>query len=476
MKLARRSILKALGSAVSMPLGQFLFRSMAQAQGMPLALKFVGVYHPHGVAAACYNLRAGETESAFDLNFTDSALTPFDAPAQFGKSFRNRIITFEGVDLAVAEASATPGHGAASCLFTGSTTVGGDHNAQSESIDQFLARTKGLGMGTRFPTLNVGIGSQGTGNAEAIAHAPGGAAIRNQVDPLAVFDQVFAMPMGVDMAAAMAARRRGQSVIDFVRGDLTSLSTRLAAPEKLKLDQHLSALRDIETRLNVTSVLSCQPPKRPLAMGNADPALDFPHVLKYNEGEPYFDRITNLQIDLLAQALACDATRFATLLLDDPGKIFSVDGKTLPSDVHNGVAHTYSTATTAAGVSSQIQLGRLHRYYNGKIARLMQRLDEAQVLDSTLIMAGSDMGDPALHSTRNIPLLLAGGANGKIAFGRRLKAGSDCPAAEPYCQAPKLALTPHNRVLVSICQAFGVPTNSFGVGDASLTTGAWSGL
>jgi hypothetical protein len=475
MKFPRRSVLKALGSFSALPIGQLLFRSVAQAQGMMPPLKFVGLYHPHGVAAECYNRRAGETETQFDLNFANSALTPFDSPAQFGgRSFKNRIITFEGVDLAVAEASATPGHGAASCLFTGSTTIGGDHNAQGESVDQYLARTKGLGMGTRFPTLNLGVGSQGVSNAEAIAHGPGGAALRNQLDPVAVFDQVFASNMGTDPNAGLIARRRGQSVIDFVRGDLTALSNRLAPPEKLKLEQHLGALREIETRLNTLPAMVCMPPSRPVPMGNADPSLNFPLVLKYNGGEPYFDRITNLQIDLLAQALICDATRFSTLLLDDPGTNISVDGIALPPDVHNLVAHTYSSA--AAAVASQIQLGRLHRYYNSKIARLMQRLDEGGVLDSTLIMAGSDMGDPALHSTRNIPLILAGGSNGKFTFGRRLKAVADCPPSNDYCVAPTLALTSHNKVLVSVCQAFGVPGMSFGVGAAAMTTGTWPGL
>lgn len=124
----------------------------------------------------------------------------------------------------MAELSSTPGHGAAVTLFTGSTGSGADHNAQCESIDQYLARTKGLGNGTRFPTLNLGVGSMAFGNTEAIAHAPGGAIIRNQVDPVAVFDQVFAsLAGGTSAAAAEAARRRGQSVIDFVRGDLSAL-------------------------------------------------------------------------------------------------------------------------------------------------------------------------------------------------------------------------------------------------------------
>jgi hypothetical protein len=478
MQLPRRSVLKALGGFAALPLGQYLSSSIAHAQGMP-PLKFVGVYHPHGISAECYARRPGETETNFDLNFADSALSPFDTPSAYGqRSFKNRLITFEGVDLAVAELSSTAGHGAATCLFTGSMTVGGDHNAQSESLDQYLARTKGLSRGTRFPTLNVGVGSIGDINQDAIVHGPGGAIIRNQVDPLVVFDQVFASMMNSTDADAAAARKRGQSVIDFVRADLNALSGRLAAPEKLKLEQHLSAIRDIETRLNsvssgtMGSAGTCTTPVRPRATGNSDASLNFPQVLKYNGGESYFDRIADLQIDLLALALACDATRFTTLFLDDPGKVTTVDGLMLPADVHNEVAHLYSVDQ-----QSQVRLGRLNRYYYGKIARLMQRLDEGGILDSTLILAGSDMGDPALHSTRNIPLILAGGANGKLTMGRRIKAGADCPPSNPYCTGSSLKLTSHNKVLVSVAQLFGVPDATFGrANDPALITGAWPGL
>ena len=454
MKLPRRSVLKALGAFASLPIGKMLASSVAQAQGMPPPLKFIGVYHPHGIAAEAYARRPTETETQFDLNFTDSALAPL-------ASFKNRLITFEGVDLAVAELSGVSGHGAAVSLFTGSMGAGTDHNAQGPSLDQYLARTRGLGT-TPFPTLNLGVGSSGDANQDAIAHGPGGSVIRNQLDPQVVWDQIFStLGATIDTTAADAARRRGQSVIDFVRGDLNSLSGRLAAQEKLKLDQHLSALRDIESRLTtVRPVATCTVPARPLKTGNADPSLDFPRTNKYNGGEPYFDRIADLQIDLLAQAMLCDQTRFATLFFDDPGKITTVDGVTLPRDVHNQVAHTYSSASA----TSQVSLGRLNRYYYAKLARLMQKLADAGLLDSTVILAGSDMGNPSAHSTRNVPLVLAGGANGQLAMGRRLKATGT-------------SLVPHNQVLVSVAKLFGDQSNVFGVAtDPALITGGYPGL
>jgi hypothetical protein len=475
-KLSRRSVLKALGLFASLPVGRLVYDSIAQAQGVTPTLRFIGAYHPHGICHELWARRPGETETQFQLDFAESVLTPFDSPQLYGRSFKDKLITLEGVDLAAAELSRTSGHGAAVTLFTGSTTTSTERDARGPSLDQHLARTLGLGQGTRFPTLNLGVGSSGSRNEDAIAHGPGGSVIRNELDPLAVFDRVFGTMGGVvDQAQVTAARLRGQSVIDFVRGDLNSLSGRLAPQERVKLEQHLDSLRDIETRLHAAQP-TCVAPARPRRSGNTDPADDFARLEEFRGGEPYFERIGDLMIDLLALAMACDATRFATLFLEGPGRPRTVDGVQLPLDVHNEVAHRYARGTSPAAVATQLKLGRLNRYYYGKLARLLQRLDEAQLLDSTLVLAGSDMGNPAAHSTRNIPLLLAGGANGRLVMGRRLRAGPDCPTGGQFCEGADLALTPHNRVLVSVARLFGDTSDSFGVGDPSLVRGTFPGL
>jgi hypothetical protein len=85
------------------------------------------------------------------------------------------------------------------------------------------------------------------------------------------------------------------------------------------------------------------------------------------------------------------------------------------------------------------------------------------VLDSTLIYASSDLGNPATHSTRNVPTVLAGGANGKIRMGRRIQYRTDCPLGT-YCDpaSSDYETVPNNRLLVSIAQAFGVEIDRYG--------------
>jgi hypothetical protein len=113
----------------------------------------------------------------------------------------------------------------------------------------------------------------------------------------------------------------------------------------------------------------------------------------------------------------------------------------------------------------------------------MQQLDTMGVLENTLIYVSSDMGNPARHSTRNAPTVLAGGANGLIAMGRRLKMTPDCPASNLWC-GPTDGVSPtdytpitNNHLLVSIANMFGVETNTFGTQpNTSDVTGPLPGL
>jgi hypothetical protein len=109
----------------------------------------------------------------------------------------------------------------------------------------------------------------------------------------------------------------------------------------------------------------------------------------------------------------------------------------------------------------------------------MQKLDELGALDSTLIYVTSELGNPSLHSSASVPTLLAGGANVPFRFGRRVQLSTDCAPPNDSCKVrdPKYASGANNHLLVSIAQAFGVETDSFGKGpDSTFTTGALSGL
>ncbi|WP_438001668.1 DUF1552 domain-containing protein [Sorangium sp. So ce185] len=474
----RRSFLRAVGAGLAtLPFVNMLGDSVAQAGGEALPLKFVTIYHPHGISAEYWAMRAGETETSFDIAYENCSLQPFDDPATYGRSFKDKILVVEGID----HLSNANGHDSAGTILTGSRIDG--KKPLNVSLDQFLAVEKGLGADTRITSVALGVGMDGADSGQTLSFGAGGAPLPKIIDPVEAFDLLFAgLVVGDDPEAqARAARQRelGQSVIDFVRGDINRLRTRLAPAEQQKLDQHLTSLRELEKQIAGPAAggQACALPPQP-------DASKFPSLKQYNGGEPYFDAITDAHIDLLAQALACDITRFATLFMND----LAYEGNPLglPTDNHGSVAHTYDASPVGKGgwpgegnPATWVPLARFNRYSYSKIARLMQRLDELGVLDSTLIYASSDMGNPALHSTRNVPTLLAGGANGKFRMGRRIKLRPDCPADAPFCGENDATFSPttNSRILVSIAQAFGVEVESFGSQpDPKLTTGALSEL
>jgi hypothetical protein len=158
----------------------------------------------------------------------------------------------------------------------------------------------------------------------------------------------------------------------------------------------------------------------------------------------------------------------------------------LPADNHGGVAHTYAASALGYGgrpvasgkPETWKRLAKLNRYSYGKVARLMQRLGEAGILDSTLIVASSDMGNPAAHSTRNVPTVLAGGVNGKLRMGRRIQYRTDCPlGTDCDTHGPEYRTVPNNWLLVSIAQAFGVQVAAYGRQfDNTMSTGVLAEL
>jgi len=472
----RRAFLKAVGSSLAaLPFYRMLENTFAEsAAGADQPLKFIGMYQPHGICAEYYAMRPGETERAFDIGYDLCTLRAFDDAATYGKSFKDRILVVEGIDLM----SNANGHDSAGAILTGSTIV--DDRPLNLSLDQYLAVEHGLGDTTPVTSIALGVGDPELTSGFGLSFGPGGHPLSKVIDPVETFDTLFrGLVVGTDPGAQAEAerqRRRGKSVIDFIRKDVSRLRGRLASTEQHKLDQHVYSLREIEKQLTqpAGSAARCGVLRRPDA---------FPVVERRSGAAVHFDAIANAHIDLLAQAMACDITRFGTLFMAD----LPFDGNPLglPADQHGAVAHTYASQSLGTGKQEAgkpetwLPLAKINAYSFSKVARLMQRLEAFGVLDSTLIYASSDMGDPAQHSTNNVPTLLAGGANGKFRMGRRLRMATDCPTANPLCDSggPEDARVPNNKILVAIAQAFGVDTETFGTqADAKHATGALTDL
>lgn len=499
----RRSFLRAVGvAATALPFYRLLEDSFAHAAGETLPLKFITISHPHGIASEYFGMRSAmspditvdgrplkgaDTETSFDIAYPNCSLQPFDDAATYGKSFKDRLLLIEGLDLAA------DGHDATSTILTGSTLNGGLPG--NSSLDQYLAVEKGLGAATRKSNIVLCVGGQDIHAADTLSFSAGGVGVGKICSPFDAFDYLFSGFVPPNDAAGQEALKRrnalGQSVVDYVREDCNRLRARLAPVEQQKMDQHLASIRDLEKTFASASAAACSMvPKRPT---QSDFSVDLSKLVRFNGGEPTFDVVSTFFVDLLAQAFACDVTRFATMVMNDLPWNSAANAQTdslgydLPSDFHNNVAHKYQSygfdwqgkLSSPGDGTTWLPLAKYNKYVYGKVARLMQKLDELGALDSTLIYVTSEMGNPNLHSSASVPTVLAGGKNVPFRFGRRLQLTPDCAPPNDSCKVrdPKYAGGANNHLLVSIAQAFGVETDSFGKGaDATFTTGALAGL
>ena len=452
----RRSFLRrVLGGVCFVPLlDGFLAESLARAETgssssprrSAAARRFVGVYAPHGIARELWVPGPG-----FDLVYDNCSLQPFDSPGEFGSSFRDRIVVVEGVDLTAGIEAGTVGHEGARVLLTGAAADG-----RGPSIDQFLAVEEGLGAETPHSSLVLAVGNQGTEIGSNVSYSSGGKVLPKRIDPSAVFDSVFGplvLPSDPRALERLRTQRRlAKSSLDFLGAQLSALRGRLPRDQAMQLDRHLTAQRELERRVEHFEA-KCSVPPRP---------KHFKRVRTGAGAAPFLDAITDLHVDSIAQAMACDATRFATLFLGDSSRTGLLEG--MPEDIHFEVAHRYRRGYGGRPGQAEtwLPLARQNRYAYQKVARLMQRLLEQGLLDETVLLVSSDMGDPARHSSRNVPTLLAGGG---FPGGRFLRT------------AGAAASRANNHVLVSIAHALGSPIESFGqTRDPAAAQGPLSGL
>lgn len=470
VQASRRAFLKSVGYAsLALPFYRLLEQSALGAVSAAPPLRFVGIQHGHGRSDAYWRPKAG-----FNISYQHSSLSVFDDAATYGTSFRDKLLVVDDIDYQVVSESGVGAHECCPAIFTGSRLHGVDVLPEGPSLDQYLARTMGLGDSTPYPTVNVG-------HFGVLSYGNGGAPMPYISHPNHLFDIYFANLIPPSDAAAKAAyeakRVRGLSVLDYVTSSLNQLSSRLGPIEKAKLDQHLTAMREIEKRLNASNAPTnaCQVPGQPdpeLLPSGYDPTIFY---------DPYGDHINQLFTELLAQILACDLSRFVTWGMLDAGKLIADDPAAYVSpnlagslDWHNDIAHRYSgnEMPNAEEAATQIGLAHVTRYYYSHIARFMQLLKAADGLDNTLIMATSEIGDPAGHSVSNLPIIIAGGCNGALTMGRHVRLSKVCNENSGIC-----TFNPHNQVLVSVARAFGVNIDKFGyANDPQTTMGPHPGL
>jgi hypothetical protein len=395
------------------------------------------------------------------LTFENSSLEPL-------KDFTSKMTILEGIGMLASEVNGVGyvGHEASAlCCFTGSETrtIGDDEDylPTGPSLDRILGQELGADSVQRSIQLGVGC-TVGTWFQDTISYDESGNRLPGIDSAREAFSALFGNVTGGGSGEAAARElAKKKSVVDAIRASAMRMRSRLAAPEAQKIDQHMDALADIERRLTATTMtpITCGEPMAP----TRDPSADGNSM----------DEHTSVMFDIVAQALACDRTRFMST-------VWGVNTGAIPwlfADVdgwHDQIAHVIANKGSDFDDARLVMAG-LTRWYAEQIAGLMRRLDSVQegdgtVLDNTLIVWAQDFGHQS-HGGLDVPYILLGGAQNKFRMGRYI---SYYNAVEDQFDFhyPK-NFQSNNKLLVAILQAFGLDRNTI---NAEQYTGVLDGV
>ncbi|MEO8212303.1 MAG: DUF1552 domain-containing protein [Myxococcales bacterium] len=237
------------------------------------------------------------------------------------------------------------------------------------------------------------------------------------IDPLRVYRKLFAAGDGTDVRRRLLLRK---SVLDAVNSSLSEVSTRLGPDDAHKLDYHLTAIRDVETRLSNTlssGRVACPTvPARPRDLLALDGGAE-------SVTEEYLPELVDNMIDLAATALACGLTRVVTMQFGFGGGKWSFSWKGLNVEIHENLAHR-DTADAGSSAENTAALVLVNQYYASRVARFATALNAVPegagtMLDNTLVVWGNELGRGD-HDQHNVPTVLLGLVGNGIARGGRV--------------------------------------------------------
>jgi hypothetical protein len=451
--LNRRTFLRGLGGvAIGLPLLNAMGCGRGGGGGAPRARKtaalgeapkrFVVFFSANGTIPE--NWRPTGTETAFALSTILAPLEPH----------KDQLVIIDGVDMESSNHGPGDGHQKGMGhmltgieLLEGTEFTGGNGElvgwGGGISVDQAIANQ--IGGTTRFRSLELGVQVSGASVWSRMSYLGADQPIPPEDSPYSTFDRVFG-DLGADPLGLAELRAKRHSVLDTVQDDYTALSSRLGNEDRVKVEAHLAAIRDIELRLDNGAEIggSC-------AIPSVDGGID----LDANDNFPLVGR---MQMDLLVMALACDLTRVASLQWSNSvsNKRFTWLG--IP-DGHHDLSHLGDSDTVAIQKITDI-----NRWYSEQFGYLLQKMKEipegeGTMLDNTLVIWCNELGKGNSHTRMNAPFVLAGGAGGALRTGRFLQYGGTVP---------------HNDLLVSCMNAMGVDVDTFG--NPAYCTGPLAGL
>lgn len=292
----------------------------------------------------------------------------------------------------------------------------------SISLDQYAAEQ--LGTETRFSSLALTISGPG------LSWSRSGVEIPAEVRPSRVFQQLFLEGKPSEKAKQVQRLEDGQSVLDVVLNKAGRMKKRLGGRDRDKIDQYFNAVREAEKRLVKAQAWE----KRPRPNVDVDPPRDEP------DRKRMIERI-GLMYDMMHLAIETDSTRFITFYDTGMNAVPVISG--VDTDYHMLSHHAKDPTKIAQLTIVETEVMNALARFLGKLATSQEA--GSSLLDNTMVLFGSNLGNASSHDTKNMPIMLAGGG---FRHGQHLA----------FDQTNNYPLP---RLYVSMLQRLGLETESF---------------
>jgi hypothetical protein len=438
-ELSRRTLLRGAGTLLALPVLEAMAPSVAHAQssGVPAPRRLMTFFVPNGMYMPDWY------PSAAGANYTLSPLlTPLAA-------FKSDFLVLSGLGNKPSHSSTVDiGHVASTATLFTSVPAMDVPVRNGISVDQVAAGH--LRQYTRFPSLELGTRG-GTTDVlhNNISWTASSTPMPKEVRPDILFDRLFdGMDPTQSAQVAEARRRRRLSVLDSVREDATRLQSKLGQQDRRRMDEYLTSVRELEQRVQQTRVAQCTAGARPVEPTDVRQQV-------------------RLLLDMMVLAFQCDLTRVASFMYGEAVDESSYNFLSITDNRGNAIPvsqghHTLSHDITP-GSQSQRMYSAICKWEVEQFAYLLSRLKAVQepdgtLLDNSVVLFASGMGDSKLHDTLNLPVLLAGRGGGKLRPGRHIV------YKNPSDYTPGL---PISRLFLSMLNVVGVGATSFGADGTS---------
>lgn len=362
--LSRRTVLRGAGVSLALPLLEAMRPAFAKAVEEKKAKRFVGV--------------------SLALGLHNPNLVPEGAGRDYEPSRYLRSLQDLRGDFTVVSGSSHPGvtggHSAEGSIFSACPNMRGTTSRNTISLDQLMA--KHLGHETRFPSLVLN-----TARESSPSYTETGAMIPAENDAIRLFTRLFVDDKPAERERQAELIRQGRSVMDAVAAEAKALQREVGASDREKLDAWFTGVRDLEQRLVANEAWVNRPkPKVDLAKPAAIP----------RDNEVAVQRIF---LDIIHLALATDSTRFITLHVTG-NNVNGIEG--VDESYHNLSHHGMDDEKLR-------QLAVVEQAAMDSWGDFLRQLKTGGLLDETMVLLTSNLGNASSHDNKNMPVLFAGG-------------------------------------------------------------------